>query len=464
MTMQQRPLSAEAARPVPLQRLHQQLAVAAVLSSMALVVLDASMMNTAMPTIADTLNIAPDKALRLVSFYQAAILMALFPCSAIGESLGYRRTFLAGVLLFTAAAAVTASTSSFALMVAARFVQGLGGAAIMALGVALLRQALPAPLFGSAIGWNALTVALCSALGPTLAAVVLAAASWKWLLVAPLPLAAFALFASRGLPRIHGTRRPVDLASMALSASGFAALMFGVGDLTTSPTLAGALLLAALLSFWILVRRELPKAAPLIPVDLLGNRTFRLSVVASVCCFAGQTVGLLALPFYLQHEFGTTPLMTGLYMTLWPLAAAAGALASGRLIDRSSPSSRCAAGGGLLAIGLALAAATPAGSELWLAAVMIPCGLGFGLFQVPNNQVMFLSAPIVRSAAAGGIQGTARLTGQTFGSVLLTLLFVSAPRFDVPQFALAGGAIFAFSAAMFSLAKLLPRNAITSPA
>lgn len=439
------------------------LAVAAVLSSMALVVLDAAMINTAMPIIADKLAVTPDKALRLVTFYQAAILMALFPCSAIGESLGYRRIFLTGVLLFIAAAAVGASTSSFALMVAARFVQGLGGAAIMALGVALLRQALPVGLFGAAIGWNALTIALCSALGPTLAAVVLAVANWKWLLVVPLPLAVFTLFASKGLPRIQGTRRPVDLASMSLSASGFAAFMAGVATLATSPVLGGALLAAAIFGFCIVVRRELPKEAPLVPVDLLGDRTFRLSVTASICCFVGQTVGLLALPFLLQHDLGQTALMTGLYMTIWPLAAATAAWASGRLADRVLPSSLCAVGGALLAIGLGLAAVAPGGNEIWLAAAIIPCGLGFGFFQVPNNRTMFLSAPMARSAAAGGIQGTARLTGQTFGSVLVTLLFVAAPRTNVPHIALAAGATFALAAALVSLLRVLPSKTVPTP-
>ena len=214
MTLQQQPLCVETTPPVRWQKLQQLLAVIAVLSSMALVVLDAAMMNTAVPTIADKLGVAPASALNVVTCYQTAILMALFPCSAIGESLGYRRTFLMGVLIFIAAAAVGAWTSSYNLLVAARFIQGVGGAAIMSLGVALLRQSLPARLFGAAIGWNALTIALCSALGPTLAAVVIAFAGWKWLLIVHLPLGLVAVIASHGLTAVEGTRRNLDPVSL----------------------------------------------------------------------------------------------------------------------------------------------------------------------------------------------------------------------------------------------------------
>jgi MFS transporter, DHA2 family, multidrug resistance protein len=122
----------------------QAIAIVAVLTSMALVVLDAAMVNVATPTIADALGVDPAKALRIVSVYQTALVMALLPCAALGESLGYRRVFASGLALFIIASALSASAPTLDWLVAARFLQGLGGAAIMALGIALLRQVLPA--------------------------------------------------------------------------------------------------------------------------------------------------------------------------------------------------------------------------------------------------------------------------------------------------------------------------------
>lgn len=441
-----------------LQKGQQAIAIVAVLTSMALVVLDAAMVNVAMPTIADALCVGPETALRIVSVYQTALVMALLPCAALGESLGYRRVFASGLALFIIASAFSASATSLDGLVAARFLQGLGGAAIMALGVALLRQVLPAHRIGAAIGWNALTVALCSAAGPTLGAIVISFASWKWMFLVHLPLGMVALLLSCGLHSAAGTRRGVDYVSMILSAGGFASLLFGAGAFASFPPFACALLAASVACFWALICREMPKTSPLVPIDLLGDRPFRLSVIASICCFAGQTAGMLSLPFYLQHELGETPLMTGLYMTPWPLAVAFAAFIAGRLSDRQPAAKLCAAGGGLLALGLASTAMLPVNANpVTLAALTVLCGLGFGLFQVPNNRTMFLSAPLARSAAAGGMQGTARLTGQTSGAVVIATLFAWAPTAAAPKMGLAIGGIFALAAAIISAGQARPR-------
>ena len=201
----------------------------------------------------------------------------------------------------------------------------------------------------------------------------------------------------------------------------------------------------------------------MVPLDLLRGKPFRTSVIASVCCFAGQTTGLVALPFYLQHELGQTLLTTGLYMTAWPLSVAAAALAAGRLADRAPTAWLCALGGICLALGLAAMALVPLDGEprLLVPFVMI-CGLGFGLFQTPNNRNMFLSAPVERSGAAGGMQGTARLTGQTAGAVLMTLLFAATTIDAAPRIGFGIGAVLALLAGGVSLLGLDPRRGSTS--
>jgi DHA2 family multidrug resistance protein-like MFS transporter len=103
------------------QSLRQAIALVAVLSAMALVVLAAAMINVAIPTIADALSAAPARALRVVSVYQTAVVMALLPCAALGESLGNRRVFLGGLMLFAAASALAASATSLDQLIAARF-------------------------------------------------------------------------------------------------------------------------------------------------------------------------------------------------------------------------------------------------------------------------------------------------------------------------------------------------------
>lgn len=432
-----------------------RIAIAAVLAATVLVVLDAVIANVALPSIAASLRIAPTWSVGVVTAYQLALVMALLPCAALGESLGYRRVFVGGVALFTIASAACALAPSLPWLLAARFVQGLGGAAIMALGVALLRFVVPHEHLGAAIGWNALAVALASAAGPTIGATILSVADWHWLFAVNLPLGALILTAGKALPAAAGDGRRIDLRSAALNGGAFAALVCGAEMLPRSAGAGAALLALAGAAMAALVRRERSRTAPLIPLDLLRVRSFRISVTASVCCFVGQTAALVALPFYLQHGLGQTAMMTGLYLTPWPLAAAISAPLAGRLSARIATGWLCAAGGVSLALGLALAALLPAhASPILLAAATLPCGFGFGLFQVPNNRNMFLSAPRERSGAAGGMQGTARLTGQTLGALLIGLLLAWVPLAAAPRIGLGVAAILALTAGLISLLRV----------
>lgn len=435
-----------------LPRPRRIVAIAAVLSAMSLVVLDAGMANVALPTMAHALDATPARAILVITAYQTALVMALLPCAALGDRFGYRRVFVSGVAVFTLASALCAMAPSLPWLVGARFVQGLGGAAIMALGVALLRLSVPTTRLGAAIGWNAMTVALSSAAGPALGSLILAGTDWPWLFWVNIPLGALTLLATVALPTAPATVQRIDPLSIALNGAVFAALIIGTEMLAERPVAAALFLVSAAVCLTVLVRREMPKDSPMVPLDLLGNSSFRTSVNASVFCFSGQTAGLVALPFYLQHGLGQTPLTTGLYLTSWPLSVAATALVAGRLSDRMPTAWLCAFGGGCLAIGLAAIALWPLqGDPRLIMPLAMVCGLGFGLFQVPNNRNMFLSAPADRSGAAGGLQGTARLMGQTAGGVLITLLFAVAPAGVAPRIGLAIGAVLAMAAGLVSL-------------
>ena len=426
-------------------------AIASVLAAMVLAVLDAAIVNVALPTIARSLHVAPAQSVWIITAYQAALVMALLPCAALGESLGFRRVFTGGVALFVGASGLCALSPSLPLLVATRFLQGLGGAAVMALGVALLRVVVPPERLGAAIGWNALAVALSSAAGPTIGAAILSGTSWPWLFAVNLPLGVVVLFTARALPEAGGTGRRLDRRSVALNAGAFASLVIGAELLPARPPLAAVLLGSAAVMLVTLVRREMPKQAPLIPLDLLRAASFRISVIASVLCFSGVAASLVALPFYLQHGLGLNAWTTGLCMTPWPLTVAIAAPLAGRLANRVSTAWLCAAGGACLAIGLAAVALWPLrGHTLQLVALTMLCGLGFGFFQVPNNRNMLLAAPGERSGAAGGMQGTARLVGQTAGAIIMTQLFTLTSVDAAPRIGLGIAAVLTLAAGLVS--------------
>lgn len=437
----------------------RRFAITAVLAAMSLVVLDAGMVNVAMPSIADALAATPSEVVLVVTSYQTALVMALLPCAALGERFGNRRVFQIGICLFLLGSLLCAASASLPWLIAARFLQGLGGAAVMALGVALLRFTVADDRLATAVGWNAFTVALSSAAAPTLGALVLAQTEWRWLFLLGLPATLIALFASRFLPLAKPTAQALDFSSMALNAAGFGLMVLAAEALHHAPLTALGVGAGAVLAFVFLLRRESKKIAPLFPLDLLRERPFRLSVIASVCCFTGQSAALIALPFYLQHGLGLSPLMVGFYLSSWPIAVAVTSGVAGRLSNRLSSSHLCAIGAALLALGLAAMALWPlAETPFSLLGFAALCGVGFGLFQVPNNRNMFLNAPAHRSGAAGGIQGTARLTGQLSGAVLMTALFVLTPLVAAPRLGLALGAGFALASGVVSLFRFSTRE------
>jgi len=431
------------------------IAAIAVLAAIVLAVLDGAIANVALPTISQTLGVPPAASIWVVTSYQMALVMALLPCAALGESFGYRRIFTAGVVVFTCSSALCALSPSLDWLIAARFLQGFGAAAIMSLIAALLRLTYPQRLLGTAIGWNALAVALSSAAGPTIGATILSLADWPWLFAVNIPIGVLVLAASRFLPDHKGTGRRVDFLSVGLNACFFGPLVVGVDFLTARPLAGIALLVLASLSLIALVRREMHRSAPLIPLDLLRGAAFRVSVIASVCCFTAQMISYVALPFYLQHSLGQSAWTTGLYMTPWPLTVALAAPISGHLANRIQTAWLCAAGGLCLAVGLLLCAVWPFqhGLTPFIALAML-CGLGFGFFQTPNNRNMLLSAPRERSGAAGGMQGTARLMGQTAGAVVMALLFTLLPTEPAARIGLTVAAALALAAGMTSMLRV----------
>jgi DHA2 family multidrug resistance protein-like MFS transporter len=419
---------------------------------MALVVIDTGVTNVTLPSLMVSLHTTPSKAILTVTIYQIAVVMALLPFAALGERFGLRRVFSVGTVVFGAAALLASLASSLPWLLVARFAQGLGGAAILSLGVALLRLTVSDESLGAAISWNALTVALAAAAGPALGALILSHARWQWIYVAELPLALVTLLAARSLPKIARHSDRLDPISIGLTAAALATLVGGANFLVVQPPEAVALLMVSALAFNLLIRRENKRDRPLVPLDLLRSASYRTAIGASIACFTGQTAGLIALPFYLQHNLDLSPGLTGLYLTVWPLSVAATALVAGWLARRVRTSILCATGATLLASGLLATAVWPLGGEPpLLVPFMMVSGIGFGIFQVANNRNMFLSAPRIRSAAAGGMQGTARLIGQTMGATLIAQLFALVPPIAAPQIAMTLGSCFVLLAATLSL-------------
>jgi DHA2 family multidrug resistance protein-like MFS transporter len=239
---------------------------------------------------------------------------------------------------------------------------------------------------------------------------------------------------------------------IALGADALGTRLAGTSSLL-HPGIGGVLLVAGVAVGVLYMHRQRRVAMPLFPLDLLRIPVFALSMCTSIGAFAAQALAYVALPFLLLEAYGRSHAVTGLLITAWPIATVITAPIAGRLIGRVADGLLGAIGLGLFACGLALLALLPADpGNADIAWRMALCGAGFGLFQSPNNHTILTSAPHHRSGAASGMLGTARLTGQTMGAVLLAVIFSAfgAQQAHGPAIALAIAAAFSAVAGAFS--------------
>ncbi len=402
-------------------------AILTIAIAVAMAVLDSAIANIALPTIARDVGASPAASIWVVNAYQLTITISLLPFSSLGDIFGYRRVYWSGLGLFTLASLGCATSHSLLALTLARVLLGFGAAGITSVNTALIRFIYPRRLLGRGLGINTLVVAVASAAGPTVAAGILSVASWQWLFLINVPLGLVALALSlRSLPRPAGSPQRFDIASALVSAAAFGLLVTaidGLGHGETAALITAEFLAAAMFGF-ILARRQLALPAPMLPVDLFRRPVFALSAVTSVCSFTAQGLAFVSLPFYFQDVLGRGQVETGLLMTPWPLAVAAIAPIAGRLADRYPAGGLGGLGLALLSGGLALVALLsphPAARDIvWRMAL---CGLGFGLFQSPNNRAIIASVPRARSGNASGVISSARLIGQTTGAALVALAF-----------------------------------------
>ena len=177
-------------------------AVAAIFIAVAVASLDTAIANIALPAIASDLRVSPADVIWVVNVYQIALVATLLPLGALGEIVGHERIYLGGLLLFTLASLASACAWSLESLLVARTLQGLGASGLMSVNTALVRFVYPSHLLGRGFGYNALTVATATTLGPTVAAGILALGPWPWLFAVNIPIGLVAIaIGLKTLPR-----------------------------------------------------------------------------------------------------------------------------------------------------------------------------------------------------------------------------------------------------------------------
>ncbi len=405
------------------------LAMAAVMTMTTMAVFDGSMINIALPQIARSLDASLGATVWVSNGYLLSAAMTLAIFAALSSRIGFRTIFAFGLSLFTLASVGCALSSSLDMLVIMRVLQGIGGAATLSIGPAILRSVFPNRLLGRILGLNALLIGTSTAIAPILGGTILSTLSWQWLFAINIPLGIIALLLTlRVIPNNPALKRePFDYAGALLSAVALGALIMaadafthpGNGDLTTAVIFASIAILTGLAFIW--VQQRVTK--PLLPLNIFASSRFSLAALTSLASFVSQGITFIALPFLFQSVYGYSALVSALLFTPWPIGIILAAPHAGRLADRYSAAIISTAGLCIFAIGLTLLAMLPEHAQAWdICLRSLICGIGFGCFQSPNNKEMLSNASRENSGYASGVLAIMRTFGQCLGAAFVGVM------------------------------------------
>jgi EmrB/QacA subfamily drug resistance transporter len=394
-----------------------------------MVTLDNLVVTTALPVIRDELHASLQQLEWTVNAYTLTFAVLLLTGAALGDRFGRRRMFAIGLVIFTAASAGAALAGSSTELIAARAIQGVGGAIVMPLTLTILSDAVPKERRGVALGaWGGIG-GLAVATGPLVGGAIVQAISWQWIFWLNVPVGVLLIPLALGrLRESYGPFGRLDLPGLALSGLGLLGIVWGLvrgnSEGWSSPeiafAIAGGILVLALFVFW-----ELRASAPMLPMRFFRSRTFSAANAASLLMFFGMFGSIFLLAQFLQTVQGYSPFGAGLRILPWTVMPIFVAPLAGALSDRIGGRPLMATGLALQAAGLASLAAvmTPEVAYAKLVPGFVVSGIGMALFFAPVANVVLSAVRPTEEGQASGANNAIREAGGVFGVSVLASVF-----------------------------------------
>jgi EmrB/QacA subfamily drug resistance transporter len=409
-----------------------------------MVVLDALVVVTALPRMQHDLHVGIPTLQWTVNAYGITVAAGIITAAALGDRLGRRRIFVCGVALFTLASAACALAPNASLLIAARALQGFGGATVLPLSLTILTTAFPAARRGMIVGVYGGLAGLAVAAGPLVGGAVTEGLDWHWIFWLNVPLGVAATPLSlRLLPESYGPPARLDLAGLALASSGAVAIVWGLVRATTSgwasPEIVGTLsvgvFLIAAFVYW-----ESRATEPMVPLRLFGNRAFAAGN-ATTFLMSGATFGAAFLVIqYAQLARGYSPLSTGVRLLPWLMTPMFISPVAGALSDRIGRRPLIATGLLLQALGFCWVAlsASPGAGYLELAIPLLVAGVGISM-ALPTVPTAVLSAVAPEEMGkASGVNTMLQRFGTVFAVAIAAAVFTAYGHLGSPASVTAG--------------------------
>jgi EmrB/QacA subfamily drug resistance transporter len=448
-----------------------------------MVILDVSVVNVALPSIRADLGFSSVNLQWVVNAYALTFAGFLLLGGRAADLLGQRKVFVAGLALFGLASLAGGLSQGQGMLVAARAVQGLGGAVVAPVTLSILTTTFSegAERNRALSAWGAMGAA-GGAAGALIGGVLTQALGWEWILFINVPIAVLAIVGARRYVRepetvASGTRH-YDAIGATVVTAGLVVLTFGIvrtdvegwGSLVTLLTLAGGL---ALLGLFVVIESRWSRR-PLVPLDIFSSRSLTAANVVVFCLGAAVFAMWYFASLYMQQVLGYTPIETGLAFLPMTFAIAVASTRAGRLVGRLGAGPVLTVGMGLVALGMIGFSFVSVGGSfvadiLW-PGVITATGLGFAF--VPVTIAAVSGVDRSRAGLASGLVNTSRQFGGALGLAVLATIASShtaalGRHGDAAAGALTGGFHVAFLvgaafAAIGSLAAFsgLPRRAV----
>lgn len=421
----------DGAGPAPAAR-SPWVAVGVILAGSYAAVLNVTVVGVALPAIGDELGGRGALAVDwVITSFLVGVVLVLPVTGWISDRAGRKAVYLASLAFFGAGALACAVAPTMALVVAGRFVQGVGGGALMPVGMAVVYDLFPPHRRGLALGIWGVAIMAAPAAGPPLGGWLVTAGSWRWIFGVFVVIAAVAVVLSvRWLPDVgHRESRRLDLGGWALAGAGVLAVVVGFRQIAawgpTSPaTLASAAVGVA--AFTALVRRSLRRSQPIIDFRMFAVPTYAAAMVVTALLSLGQFAQLTFLPVELQVVRGLDAQQVGLLLA--PAAAGSALMMpiSGWLVDRIGARIPVVAGLCLIALSMwNLAHLRPDGSGRAVVGVLVVQGVGMGLVFIPSTVSAMNSLPARFTAQASAVNNLTRQLGGAIGVAVLSAVLVA---------------------------------------
>jgi EmrB/QacA subfamily drug resistance transporter len=382
--------------------------------------------NVALPSIGREFSMDAVLLSWVATSYLLAAAIFLVPFGRLADIYGRKRIFLIGAAVFTVASLLVALSTSAAMLIASRVLQGIGSAMIFSTGLAILTSVFPIEQRGRVLGINVAAVYIGLSIGPFVGGFLTQNLDWRSVFLAVVPLGvvviAFVVWRLKG-EWAEARGEAFDLAGSVIYSLALVALMYGFSLL---PDLTGAaLLLVGAVALAAFIVWEMRAPNPVLNISLFAhNRAFSLSNLAALINYSATSAVAFLLSLYLQYIKALSPQQAGLVLIAQPIVQATLSPVAGRLSDRIEPRIVASTGMTITAIGLVLLALVGPTTPLWaIIACLLLLGFGFALFSSPNMNAIMSSVERRFYGVASGTTGTMRLVGQMLSMGIATLLF-----------------------------------------